>query len=75
MPETIRNFNAIDFETANENPSSVCSVGIVFVRDGEIVVRYGEDETGQLLQPHQSGTGLLPVVLPEGARTRSGRHL
>ena len=36
MPETIRNFNAIDFETANENSSSVCSVGIVFVRDGEI---------------------------------------
>lgn len=30
-------FNAIDFETANENPSSVCSVGIVFVRGGEVV--------------------------------------
>lgn len=29
-------FNAIDFETANECPSSVCSVGIVCVRGGEI---------------------------------------
>ena len=30
-------FCAIDFETANEQPSSVCSVGIVIVRDDEIV--------------------------------------
>ena len=29
-------FAAIDFETANEQPSSVCSVGIVVVRDGRI---------------------------------------
>ena len=29
-------FAAIDFETANEEPSSVCSVGVVIVRDGEI---------------------------------------
>lgn len=27
-------FAAIDFETANEQPSSVCSVGLVIVRDG-----------------------------------------
>ena len=27
----------IDFETANGSPSSVCSVGIVIVRDGEVV--------------------------------------
>ncbi|HQF05951.1 MAG TPA: exonuclease, partial [Bacteroidales bacterium] len=27
-------FAAIDFETANEQPSSVCSVGIVIVRYG-----------------------------------------
>ena len=27
----------IDFETANGCPSSVCSVGIVIVRDGEVV--------------------------------------
>ncbi|MDR0866411.1 MAG: 3'-5' exonuclease [Candidatus Symbiothrix sp.] len=29
-------FAAIDFETANQYPSSVCSVGIVIVRDGQI---------------------------------------
>ena len=33
----MRDFAAIDFETANEQPSSVCSVGVVIVRDGEIV--------------------------------------
>jgi len=31
------NFAAIDFETANSQQSSVCSVGIVIVRDGKIV--------------------------------------
>ena len=30
-------FAAIVFETANEQPSSVCSVGVVIVRGGEIV--------------------------------------
>ena len=30
-------FAAIDFETANEQPSSVCSVGVVIVRGGEVV--------------------------------------
>ena len=29
-------FAAIDFETANEQPCSVCSVGVVIVRGGEI---------------------------------------
>ena len=33
----MRDFAAIDFETANEQPSSVCSVGVVIVRDREIV--------------------------------------
>ncbi|MCQ2289275.1 MAG: 3'-5' exonuclease [Muribaculaceae bacterium] len=33
-------FAAIDFETANNCRSSVCSVGIVIVRDGEIVDSY-----------------------------------
>lgn len=32
-------FVAIDFETANSQPCSVCSVGLVVVRDGEIVDR------------------------------------
>lgn len=33
----MKNFAAIDFETANNERSSVCSVGVVVVRDGEIV--------------------------------------
>ena len=33
-------FAAIDFETANECRSSVCSVGVVVVRNGEIVERF-----------------------------------
>ncbi len=32
----LRNFAAIDFETANGQRTSVCSVGVVIVRDGEI---------------------------------------
>ena len=36
----MRDFAAIDFETANECRSSVCSVGIVVVRDGEIVDKF-----------------------------------
>lgn len=33
----LRDFAAIDFETANEESSSVCSVGVVIVRDGKMV--------------------------------------
>lgn len=33
----MKNFAAIDFETANHQKSSVCSVGVVIVRDGKIV--------------------------------------
>ena len=33
----LRDFIAIDFETANQEPSSVCSIGVVMVRDGQIV--------------------------------------
>lgn len=36
----MKDFVAIDFETANSEPTSVCSVGIVVVRDGEIVDRF-----------------------------------
>ena len=39
-------FAAIDFETANGNRSSVCSVGVVIVRGGEIV-----DTFYSLIQP------------------------
>ena len=30
----MRDFAAIDFETANDQRCSVCSVGVVIVRDG-----------------------------------------
>ncbi|MGM9869826.1 MAG: 3'-5' exonuclease [Sodaliphilus sp.] len=33
----MQNFAAIDFETANSERCSVCSVGVVIVRNGEIV--------------------------------------
>jgi DNA polymerase-3 subunit epsilon len=36
----MRDFAAIDFETANECRSSVCSVGVVVVRGGEIVEKF-----------------------------------
>lgn len=42
----MKDFAAIDFETANYNRSSVCSVGIVIVRDGEII-----DSFYSLIQP------------------------
>ena len=36
----ITNFVAIDFETANRELNSVCSVGIVIVRNGEIAEKF-----------------------------------
>ena len=42
----MRDFAAIDFETANQNRSSVCAVGVVVVRDGEIT-----DKFYRLIQP------------------------
>ena len=36
----MQDFAAIDFETANSERSSVCSVGVVVVRGGEIVDKY-----------------------------------
>ena len=42
----MRDFAAIDFETANNERTSVCSVGVVIVRDGEIV-----DTFYSLIQP------------------------
>ncbi len=36
----MENFCAIDFETANGRRCSVCSVGIVVVRNGEVVDRF-----------------------------------
>ena len=42
----MQNFAAIDFETANSARSSVCSVGVVIVRNGKIV-----DSFYSLIQP------------------------
>lgn len=42
----MRDFAAIDFETANGQRSSVCSVGVVIVREGKII-----DEIYRLIRP------------------------
>lgn len=42
----MRDFAAIDFETANSERTSVCSVGVVIVRNGEIT-----DSFYSLIQP------------------------
>ena len=42
----LRDFIAIDFETANQEPSSVCSVGVVMVRNGQVA-----DTFYSLIQP------------------------
>ena len=39
-------FAAIDFETANNERSSICSVGVVIVRNGQIV-----DKIYRLIRP------------------------
>ena len=33
----LRNFIAIDFETANQEPSSVCSIGVVMYGMGRLL--------------------------------------
>lgn len=42
----MKDFAAIDFETANNERTSVCSVGVIIVRNGEIV-----DSFNSLIQP------------------------
>lgn len=42
----MRDFAAIDFETANQNGSSVCAVGVVVVKNGEV-----SDKFYRLIQP------------------------
>ena len=46
----MKDFAAIDFETANGQRSSICSVGLVVVRDGEITIRHY-----RLVRPYQIG--------------------
>lgn len=43
----MKNFAAIDFETANSRRTSVCSVGVVIVRDGTVV-----DKIYRLIRPY-----------------------
>lgn len=38
----MKSFIALDFETANQHRSSVCSIGLVFVENSEIVDKYYE---------------------------------
>ena len=44
--ENMKDFAAIDFETANRYPSSVCSVGVVVVRGGAVT-----DKLYRLIRP------------------------
>jgi hypothetical protein len=48
----IRDFIAIDFETANQQPSSVCSIGVVMVRN--------ETGTGTCFIKDKASDYLLP---------------
>ncbi|MGL5913477.1 MAG: DNA polymerase III subunit epsilon, partial [Bacteroidales bacterium] len=43
----MKDFVALDFETANQHRSSVCSIGIVIVSNGKIV-----DKFYKLIQPY-----------------------
>jgi DNA polymerase-3 subunit epsilon len=45
-------FASLDFETANSNPSSICSVGIVIIRDGQLF-----DSYYSLIQPEPNYYG------------------
>ena len=42
-------FNAIDVETANASPASICQIGVVYVRDGVI-----RDRVSILVNPEES---------------------
>lgn len=46
--ETMMNFIAIDFETANEKRASACSLGLVIVKEGQIV-----DKRYYLIKPKE----------------------
>ena len=43
----MNNFVAIDFETANHEKTSVCSIGVVIVRDGQI-----DEQFYELIKPY-----------------------
>ena len=78
----IRDFIAIDFETANQQPSSVCSIGVVMVRNGQVA-----DSFYSLIQPEpnyynywcQRVHGLSQCdtddIREEVKKVKDGRHL
>ena len=53
---------AIDFETANRNPASVCSVGISSYEDGAVEERYYS-----LIRPEEDGIRMIRRVKTCGA--------
>ena len=46
-------FNALDVETANSNPASICQIGIVRVRNGEL-----KEQLSLLVNPEQPFTAM-----------------
>jgi DNA polymerase-3 subunit epsilon len=49
------NVTAIDFETANQSPASICALGVSVLEDGAIEQRYES-----LIRPHPSAGRFLP---------------
>ena len=61
----MQDFAAIDFETANNERSSVCSVGVVIVKGGEIV-----DKFYSLIKPEPEYYN-LDMIISVGYRVKS----
>ena len=53
----MQNFAAIDFETANAERTSVCAVGVVVVRDGQVT-----DTFYSLIQPEPNYYSYLNFI-------------
>lgn len=54
---SLNEFIALDFETANRNRHSICSVGLVFVEDGEII-----DSIYSLINPEEEFDGYNVMI-------------
>jgi DNA polymerase-3 subunit epsilon len=54
--KNMKSFAAIDFETANHYPSSVCSVGVVIVRNGIIT-----NKIYRLIRPEPEWYSFTPI--------------
>ncbi len=83
----LQTFNAIDVETANADPSSICQIGIIRIRDAEI-----KEQLSILVSPEQGfnpvnvrlhgidearvrGSETLPQVAPRLRRLLEGAAL